>query len=310
VTRPCTRDLVYATPPDPLVTVPSEVLVGVATQVKTRLAEPSFGFASRWGFTLELSPASNQPLSHPYSRTGPSSETAYVPVHFEPGDGPARLTVWWDEDEVRDYFGPCRWTFSKVITPRDPSTPSLIGPDKTTAFGYNFEDALEWTFDVANSLPKPVSLTVRWRGSKATIATTPWSYEAPEPKWTGTRTTHRFILDGSEDGSKPYVEFRRRERANPPGTKGTAFWSSSFNGGVLARGSFRVRVRAKHGKHGKARHKIWEGTDAFFNYCLKKHKDVISQGGRLYCWSSGRKAVPGFSVGVIDHIKTVYEEPF
>jgi hypothetical protein len=33
--------------------------------------------------------------------------------------------------------------------------------------------------------------------------------------------------------------------------------------------------------------RIWDGTDAFFNYCLKGNHELTSSGGRLYCVKSG-----------------------
>lgn len=71
----------------------------------------------------------------------------------------------------------------------------------------------------------------------------------------------------------------------------TFLWWARENDVVFAKGSFRVRVRPyRYGHNRKAipRRKVWEGTDEYFNYCIKKGKELFSEGGLLYCWKPGR----------------------
>jgi hypothetical protein len=53
------------------------------------------------------------------------------------------------------------------------------------------------------------------------------------------------------------------------------------NGGVLQRGHIRAQTDYRAG------HTVWEGTDAFINYCIDKSKDLRSEGGKLNCWYEG-----------------------
>jgi hypothetical protein len=43
--------------------------------------------------------------------------------------------------------------------------------------------------------------------------------------------------------------------------------------------------------HNEAPKTIWEGTDAFVNYCIDHSRPIHSQGGRLYCTTTGRYSV-------------------
>jgi hypothetical protein len=36
---------------------------------------------------------------------------------------------------------------------------------------------------------------------------------------------------------------------------------------------------------------IWQGTDAFVNYCIDHLRPIHSKGGRLYCTTTGKYSV-------------------
>lgn len=40
-----------------------------------------------------------------------------------------------------------------------------------------------------------------------------------------------------------------------------------------------------------AAEQIFQGTDAFINYCINELKEIRSSGGRLYCWTEGATIV-------------------
>jgi hypothetical protein len=82
-------------------------------------------------------------------------------------------------------------------------------------------------------------------------------------------------------------------------TKQTFSWSAKVNGQVFAKGKFRARVKAYrvgHNRRAIPDRKVWQFTDEFFNYCIKKGKELFSEGGRLYCWKPGRAGSERYSL--------------
>ena len=125
---------------------------------------------------------------------------------------------------------------------------------------------------------EPVALRVR-QGSRAMTLTLNDACDDANEGW---RRRGR-VAGLSFRGSRP-----RREQLQL--IIGPATWRESrmpyrltlsYAGRVVARrwaavGAYRIPSR-----------RVWEGSDRFWNYCIRENKDVFSSGGRLYCIEPG-----------------------
>jgi hypothetical protein len=93
-----------------------------------------------------------------------------------------------------------------------------------------------------------------------------------------------FVLRGfpSDNGLSARFVSLLRKRARE-----SLRYTVSFRGKTLRKGSFKSRTEFDRGK--KA-YRIYEGSDAFVNYCINKFKTIKSSGGRLYCYHPGYSA--------------------
>lgn len=103
--------------------------------------------------------------------------------------------------------------------------------------------------------------------------------ESEEVAWHG--SSRLFGLEASGDGNKVFLGLNFTE-----------------TGGVIPLTEYRVAVKTIDGEEvrwlilrgERNGHyvKIWEGTDAFVNYCINRSKEIRSNHGRLFC----RKWIP------------------
>jgi hypothetical protein len=112
------------------------------------------------------------------------------------------------------------------------------------------------------------------------------------------RFTNRNICtqDWRTQGAKGFKGLKISQGTVQPETKFTGTGIGIFADGHNINKRFRIVVRTRDRKatgilkfrvwterHWPREEKIWEGSDAFVNYCINKGKEIRSSGGRLYC---------------------------
>jgi len=199
-------------------------------------------------------------------------------VRLDPGDPYAiiRLSLTQSFFQLEPPFasGDCQLVLERQVTPAAPVHPKLL------LTGLGDEAAVRIIHprgcDLAPLLP--VSLRVQQGGRKASFVLADSCDEARDGWLRHGRVTGisfsqhrasarevRLVLSPAtwRDSKKPYR------------------LTLSYNGGVRVRRWAAVNTLRTPAK------RIWEGTDRFWNYCIRENKDTLSSGGRLYCVEPG-----------------------
>lgn len=156
--------------------------------------------------------------------------------------------------------------------------PSVEGSPRS-----DYDDALNFAYTVCR--PLTLSVEIRSPHADATVSFQVTDHDVLPGKST-VRRHGQFALTGvgifDNQGAGidvtfiPTVSYKTRAKYS---------YAIRVDGNPVRTGSFRIRVRSRRvSQTYEGVDKIWEGTDRFFNYCLKKDKELTSQGGRLYCW--------------------------
>lgn len=251
--------------------------------------------------TVSLTPATERPIAHPFNRTGSAlmlgdAGRVIVPILVESSDGPALLSVIFPWTASNGGPG-CRATVSKTVT-AIPTERVDEGPVKVFIQHRRRQDGLIWEVLLAERVP--VDLRVEaWSPGRGKLSLdsdgdVPISWDNE-----GWERNNHFSLHGSERlrNARVRVRFASLVRSTK---RYAVFYKIKIGEKVVRRGSFRVSTRVRRGKGGrevpyKVRNRVWRGTDAFFNYCIKGGRELFSKDGRLYCWkSSTRYRIVGY----------------
>lgn len=212
-----------------------------------------------------------RPISEPlaYSGTISPRRSAY----FKEGDGTAVLTYSWEETPFPlDGGAPdCSRTVSQVVRPIAGTPPTASVRKTRTGLVMKVGQLCR---DYYTSIAGTVSISVSSRGRRAAITRNDqcskrWSNKTDLPRggdWSLRRYADRvlFVPDFQHDG-KSRLEFSIRARDV-----------------VLAEGTFTVATSITPSR------RIYEGADAFVNYCINYSIQIWSDDGRLYCQTPRR----------------------
>ena len=209
------------------------------------------------------------PLADYFGPIGAADAAWRLP--FAPGDGPAIVRA----THIARYHGQpdCRHTLETTVTP-------FIGYRPTVAVtgDNNPGEWLSIAVEIVAGHPcremRLGAIRMRVRGGGQTR-----SYRLDEAcgEWTGVRAPRHFRLRRRAESSTrhPEVELTpKRRRANVS----TRYVVTVHQGAKrLRKARFGVRWTYRPGR------RIWEGSDAFVNYCINSTARIWSKGGRLYC---------------------------
>lgn len=207
-----------------------------------------------------------KPISEPltYSGTNPPRRSVY----FKEGDGPAVLTYQWEETPApyEDDTPRCSRTVSQVVRPIA-GTPPTAAVRKTRS-GVVMKVG-QLCRDYYTATAGRVSISVSSRGRRTAITRNDqcskrWSNKTDLPRggdWSLRRFADRvlFLPDFQKSG-KSRLEFSIRARDE-----------------ILVEGRFVIETSITPSR------RIYEGTDAFVNYCINESVRIWSHNGRLYC---------------------------
>ncbi len=219
-----------------------------------------------------------RPISHPYAVSGAEALggtdwddfAGRFTLRLERGDGPAIVRATWQESSGYDYDATtCTRTVTATVTPQQGEK---LRPKVTVRSGgrvlFDFIGADRCRDSTDASQRVTVAGMGRTRRLFARHFCSPWK---PRKADAG-----RWLLDGR--GGGPAI-FRPRLRRS-----GTAIFSYKQLIGrrVAKRGRFRLTTVHR------PRRRVWEGTDAFVNFCINGEYTIWSKGGRLFCWKPAR----------------------
>lgn len=207
------------------------------------------------------------------------NEDSLAGLRFLGTDGPARLTVSWTQGErIGGYDGEAPqvcplWT-SLVVRPVKGALSPVHPLFARSGGSRELEIEVPCQRPTSLASPAPVFVIIRGLGARREVpipdACRDSSFKRFQTrKWTAYRTgfSPRQRISISSFG------VRRASRLT---------FLVRQSGRVTARGHFRVVNRDRPAR------KIFEGTDAFINYCINELRTIRSLHGRLYCVYPGR----------------------
>lgn len=280
-----------------LLSVPSSVFAGRTYDIEVDSSASMRMTAVR----VSVQAAGPQPISHPLERASApglfgSNALRKVPLRLESGDGPALVTVAWD-----NYGLGCRVTVSRRVELLQGSPPAL-DVEIVPSHAYARTNVVKWSFDTSDSPEGELALTVRSRYSKALRMRT-WS-DGSFPAWQSDRLSRRgvLVLSGRSSSNTATVLFENRIRVP---TTYTVFYTETFDAGKIKSGSFLVHVKHTKGTKGKVGHRIYQDTDfdSYINFCINGGREIWSEHGRLYCWSIGKFGKAPYTYSYITRLR-------
>jgi hypothetical protein len=99
----------------------------------------------------------------------------------------------------------------------------------------------------------------------------------------------RDYFNGYITGSEKYTEWNLHPTGNSFSTNGTRTERLTITGYTFGHKVGRHVLAVRY--HNENPKTIWQGTDAFVNYCIDHLRTLHSKGGRLYCTTTGRYSV-------------------
>ena len=198
-------------------------------------------------------------------------------VFLNRGDGPAIIRLAYDRAKSPDYkAGPCSMVIERMVSPFAGIAPKISASDLFS--GYNKDQAV---IKIVSKQPncdvtpvQPVTVTLRGEGRKVvvrnadpcTIESKRWSQKgrAPGLDFAGNRVSRNELrLYLRTTGSRSFDRYYRL---------------------TVQRGQRAVLRRWINAwVYVTPTKRFWEGSDAFWNYCIRGNRDILSSGGRLYC---------------------------
>ena len=144
------------------------------------------------------------------------------------------------------------------------------------------------------SAPTPIVLTANWASTTPSTLTSTWcpavDEEEPEPEeleWGGSRVV--LLSDFSEDGRLPTTSrgpaLLATVSSHRHKARYTIFFQFTANGAYVESGH--VLLKSTYWPATR----IWQGEDAFVNYCIDKHHEITSINHRLGCYEPPLRSV-------------------
>lgn len=211
--------------------------------------------------------AISEPLA--YSGTVPPRRSVY----FKEGDGAAVLTYSWEETPFPfdDGTPGCTRTVSQMVRPIAGTPPTAAVRKTRTGLVMKVGQLCR---DYYTAIAGTVSISVSSRGRRTAITRNDqcskrWANKTDLPRggeWSLRRFADRvlFVPDFQKSG-KSNLEFSIRARDE-----------------ILVAGRFTIDTSITPSR------RIYEGTDAFVNYCINESVRIWSHNGRLYCQTPKR----------------------
>jgi hypothetical protein len=193
-----------------------------------------------------------------------------VPLQFAAGSGPVVVVVTWDG-------GGCIATVSRTVAPWPGVVPRLL-PHFPRADG----EGATWTFSTKDCAVGVFQFRLRGlAGAKHARAVRTFAGE--NCQWERDRVRFgRFDLT-TEDGRGARMSVQVAERNQRSGF--VVFdYHVSFNGKPIVSGWLDLNTIHISGTPAR---RIYQGTDAFVNYCIDEGKRIKSSHHRLYCVRPG-----------------------
>lgn len=218
----------------------------------------------------------SQQISHPFDVT--QAYTGYDPpwpsLLFDPGDGSGKLTATWQQKRYGDSNSPCEQSLSQSVVPLPGDPPYVRIKRRSYSLEFHlscsdFSLAAGGTVGLVVSHGRQVrrvALSDQCEGSwdARSARASDWSLAGViDPSWFdggGEPAEADFWLHGARAIPAALYKYR-----------------VVLNGVVFRRGSFMAEQI-----HLASR--VYEGTDAFINYCVNHNEAIRSHHGRLYCW--------------------------
>jgi hypothetical protein len=172
---------------------------------------------------------------------------------------------------------PCSVAFGQAADTPSPYT-VVVKAERYVTTAY-IELGVEQPKSCAPAPPGRITVTVR-HGRETASATAPDACST----WSETRKRlrHRAWELDLFDGDKPGAAFAELHlRGRRDGERLRFTYAIAWGDRTLQRGTIIGRTVYR------PTHQVWEGSDAFINYCINESQRIRSEGGRLYCWAIG-----------------------
>ncbi len=158
---------------------------------------------------------------------------------------------------------------------------------------YGFEGVLVG-INLPCSAPTPIVLTANWASTTPSTLTSTWcpavdeeEREPEELEWGGSRVV--LLSDFSEDGRLPTTSrgpaLLATVSSHRHKARYTIFFQFTANGAYVESGH--VLLKSTYWPATR----IWQGEDAFVNYCIDKHHEITSINHRLGCYEPPLRSV-------------------
>ncbi len=269
---------VYSLRGEALDPIPSELAYRRPIKAKYTYSLSAYGYTNVYGSErMSFEAASqSQPISHPFGPT-PTPIYADQTILFEPGDGPGVVRLSWEQEPVLNPAARCTYTIAATINP-------IPGVVSFSVHASTWPGGDELWIGVPDCFPPllykltgmPATLAISGAGGKRSVNVADQCSGDAEPN--RVRTGRWRLFEKLDDAFEDRVVFRGRRPFRRARKMRLAISAAGASAQV---GSFRVSTFVRRGQ------RIWEGTDAFINYCINKPRPIYSAGGRLYCSQPG-----------------------
>jgi hypothetical protein len=170
----------------------------------------------------------------------------------------------------------CQRIFTALVAGFDGKQPSISRGVKYANEYYETDRAqlsLVHPTDCAQAAVGEITVTVRLGGQTVRLRLN----DQCRHTWERTGPKNPRGWQAETDGRSVYIGLTRSRMER----RTFVYSIAAADGSSLQRGHIRAQTDYQGG------HTVYEGTDAFVNYCIDRAKDIRSQGGRLYCWYEG-----------------------